>query len=187
VQTTGENLFNDASNCQLKAIDLKFTKKRPSVNLRQGDIFRFPSKIVPAKWIFVGYLGQIKPYGDVFVSFRGVHDAVVDVNDLVPVPYPFVSWNKLIQKGEWKLVENKLEVFSNQNIFPEIYLNKAFYPKREDIGPYGSAERMNLDGSITKRNLTKEEAQQIGIFQNRNDMVCQPEEVEGFIRSRNLI
>jgi hypothetical protein len=187
VQTTGENLFSDASNRQLKAIELKFLKKKPNVNLSHGDIYCFPSKAIPGKCVFVGFLGQVKPYGDVFVSFRGLHDANANIDDLIPFQYPFVSSDKLIQQGEWKFVGNKSDLLSNHGVFPEVYLNKAFYPKREDIGSYGLAQRKNPDGSNTKRNLTKEEAQQIGIFQNRNDVMCQPEVVEDFIKSRNWI
>jgi len=185
VQTTGENLFNDASNRQLKTIEFKFIKQKPSVNMSQGDIYCFPSKTATGKCIFLGFVGLVKPYGHVFVSFRGLHDANANIDDLIPFRYPFVSSDKLIQKGEWKFLGNKSKLLSKHRIFPEVYLNKAFYPKRNDIGPYGLAERMNPDGSITERNLTKEEAQQIGIYQNRNDVICQPEVVEDFIKSRN--
>jgi hypothetical protein len=187
IQTTGANLFADAGNSQLKIVEFKFINKKPSVDLQYGDIYYFPSTTAPSKCVFLGFLGRIRPYGDVFVSFRGLHSANVDINDLVPFPYPFISGNKLIQTREWKLAGNKPDIFLTHGVFPEIYLNKAFYPKREDIGPYGQAERTNPDGSITKRNLTKEEARQVGIFQNRNDMVCQPDEVEDFIKSRNWI
>jgi len=168
VQTTGENLFNDASNRQLKTIEFKFIKQKPSVNMSQGDIYCFPSKTATGKCIFLGFVGLVKPYGHVFVSFRGLHDANANIDDLIPFRYPFVSSDKLIQKGEWKFLGNKSKLLSKHRIFP-----------------YGLAERMNPDGSITERNLTKEEAQQIGIYQNRNDVICQPEVVEDFIKSRN--
>jgi hypothetical protein len=187
IQTTNENLFDDASNSQLKTIEFKFIKRKLRVKIRQGDIYCFPSKTTSGKCIFVGFLGQIKPYGDIFVSFRELHDPNTNLDAMVPFPNTFVSGKSFVETGQWKLVGNRPDLFSKHKVFPEVYLNKAFYPKREDIGPYGEAERLNPDGSITKRSLTKEEAQRIGIFQNRNDMVCQPEDVEDFIKSRNWL
>lgn len=187
IQTTREELFADASNRQLKAVELKFLKKKPGTTLREGDVYCFPSKTGTGKCVFLGFLGQVKPYGDVFVSFRGLHQADVNIDELVPFPFTFVSSNRLIELGKWKFAGNKADLRSKYKVFPEVYLNKAFYPKRDDIGPFGVAQRRNPDGTLSNRQLTKDEAQTIGIFQNRNDMVCQPEDVEDFITSRGWL
>jgi hypothetical protein len=187
IQTTNDDLFNDANNKQLKEVTFTFVKKSRSRKLAAGDIYYFPSKTVPGKCVFVAFVGMHKPYGNLFVSFRGFHDAKINVSELVPVPYPLVSSDKLIQLGVWQFATNNVDLLSRYGIVSEVYLNKAFYPKREDIGVFGVAERLNSDGSINNRQLTKEEAQQIGIFQNRNDVRCQPEVIEEFLQSRGWL
>ena len=143
-----------------------------------GDIIAIPAK---DGRFFVGVILDKNVFGTAYGFFEGTTGLMPfsKLSQGTPRRHAIYSGDQLIASGRWKIIghdEKLLELFPRN---PEIFHYPQSVPGNPPVGPYGSGETPS--GQL--RNLTKEEAQELGIVGGKYRQGYTPEYLETYLNS----
>ena len=147
---------------------------------RPGDIVAIPA---PGGDYFTAVVVTRNQAGTAYGVFRGTRGAEpVSASDRPEViPHPIYSGDELVNDGSWPIVghdEGLLELFPEE---PEVFRGAPLMPDVEpEAGEFGSAETP----SGQRRDLTEEEAEEIGLTDGTYSEFQPPEVVPEYLAQR---
>lgn len=174
-----ENLLLDV-NFKKKISEIKFKfNKGKKISVQPGDIVAIPAKNGN---FFLACIVAKNSFGTAYGFFQGTF--TLRPNPLGEHPnickYPIYSGDDFIASGRWKIIGRDESILSSFPDEPEIYHANQIIDIGIHIGKYGSGET----ASGVMRDLTKEEAEEIGLLSNDYQQVYLEEELERFLNSK---
>jgi hypothetical protein len=156
---------------QIKA---KYKKITPS----RGDIISIPLDSASSEHSFFYMLVLIEKnqFGFAFGLFSGIfkHIDIHQIHHLKIKKYPIYSGTRFISNRKWAIIGNNPKALSLFPNHPEIFHYKIYNQDDENIGFFGSGESPNG----TLRDLTEQEAIEIGLFSERYESTYLEEELK---------
>jgi len=174
-----DNLLSDIRPKDLLAIEAKL-QKPPKAAARIGDIVAIPEG---DDRYFITVVVARNDFGTAFGVLKGTWPAApVPASPYPPViRYPIYSGEKLVEKGLWPIVghdEALLALFPPQ---PEVFHRETAGGGSDAVGAFGAAE----SPSGQWRNLTREEAEEVGLLDDTYSQFYLPEHLGEYLNERN--
>ncbi|MBP0018076.1 MAG: hypothetical protein J7647_11020 [Cyanobacteria bacterium SBLK] len=178
LQQSDKDLFLDVEPQKISGIKLK-SDKRKKISGKPGDIIAIPAN---NNAFFLACILAKNVFGTAYGLFEGTFQLTPNVFHKYPktLKYPIYSGDEFVASGRWKIVgrdEKILALFPDE---PEIYHAKQIVDVGIPIGLYGSGET----ASGKMRDLTKEEAEEIGLLSNSYQQVLLEEELEDYLNKK---
>jgi hypothetical protein len=144
-----------------------------------GDIVAIPAKDGRN---FIAVIVARNRFGIALGLFKGTNDAgPISIHSHAPVEkYPVYTGKEFIESGRWKIVGHDDELLSLFPAEPEIYHYQLKDQPKPGIGPYGSGE--TAEGRL--RDLSKEEAEEIGLHSEEYRAIYLPDMLEQYLNRR---
>ena len=133
--------------------------KRRSSKAQPGDVIAIPS---PDGGYYFVVLLATNTFGWAFGILQGKHKArrLAAAATLKPLPQHVYSGGRFVANGRWPVIACRPDLLQLFPTDPEIYHRKSDHRDNPNIGEYGSGE--TAAGKL--RNLTKQEAEEIGLL-----------------------
>ncbi|MDT5293479.1 MAG: hypothetical protein QOJ76_359 [Acidobacteriota bacterium] len=158
-----EGLLADINPADIIGVKAEVNKKR-KIKAEVGDLVAIP--LENGEYLIAIILAR-NTYGVAYGLFEGASKVPrpFSVNSHPPAaPHPVYSSDELVANGRWKIVGHDEGLLSLFPAEPEIYYRQQVIPGMpdygKDIGPYGSGRT----ASGRMRELTKEEAEELGLL-----------------------
>jgi len=160
-------------------------KKKGKIVAEIGDVVAIPEE--DGGYFIAVILAKNKKYGVAYGFFDGTSKLPQSVSaESHPKvkPHPIYSSDEFIASGRWKIIGHDDDLRALFPAEPEIYYRKQVIPGAEKhgekIGPYGSARTP----SGATRDLTKEEAEELGLLNNTYRQFYLPELLEKYLNAQ---
>jgi hypothetical protein len=170
-------LVADLSSRNIVGLEAE-VRKSGKVVPKVGDVIAIPAK---DGQFFVAVILDKNVFGTAYGFFEGTA-GLRPVSVLLqgtPKRHAIYTGDQLVASGRWKIIghdEKLLTLFPREH---EIYHYPQSVPGNPQVGPYGSGETPS--GRL--RNLTKEEAQELGIVGGKYRQGYTPQYLETYLNS----
>jgi immunity protein 26 of polymorphic toxin system len=154
-------------------------RKQKKVTPRVGDIVAIPAE--NGGYFFAVVLDK-NAFGTAYGLFEGTSRLKPVSKNSHPAvnPRPVYSGDDFIESGRWKIIghdESLLSLFPEE---PEIYHRQHADRPNPQLGPYGAGE--TASGKL--RQLTREEAEEIGLLSGEYRQSYLPETLENYLNAK---
>lgn len=175
----GTDVFSGATGDDVVAIEPELREITGGA-ASPGDIVAIPA---PGGRYFTAVVVTRNQSGTAYGLFDGTRGAVPVSSSSPPqvVRHPIYSGDEMVQNGTWPVVGHDdalLEFFPDE---PEVFYDAPLMADVEpDIGPHGSAETPSGE----RRDLTEDEAEEVGLTDGSYSEFHPPETVSEYLASR---
>jgi len=180
VRSCGDGLA-DVNVENLEALEPKL-RRRGKVTVRPGDVVAIPRAGDEKDVYLAVYITSNKRFGHAFGVLRGHHPLKPFRNDPgrkpSALPLPIYTTLHGVASGRWPVVGHAPDLLALFPSQPEIYHHKKYNQENHRIGPFGAAE--SPTGEL--RNLTEQEARDVGLLSDEYTQTMVPEELEAKLR-----
>jgi hypothetical protein len=173
----GEALLSGAAPSDVAAVKAE-VRKQKRIKAGVGDVVAIPTE---GGGFHTAVILAINKYGVAYGIFEGASKLPRPVSsDFHPPPrkHPVYSTDEFVASGRWPVVGHDEGLRALFPAEPEMYYRKQVIPgaerAMEKIGPYGTART----ASGGKRDLTQEEAEELGLLDGTYRQTYQPEQLE---------
>ena len=141
---------------------------------KRGDVFAIPYKA--GDGFVLGVVVANNSFGTAYLLVNKVFEALPSsIDAFSPIlKYPIYSDEKSIKNERWQYLFHDEDILLEYQTAPEIFHSPKYNPQ---YGPYGLGE--TPDGEI--RNLSKAEADELGLLSGDYSQALTSEEIEQFI------
>jgi hypothetical protein len=173
-----EELLSDISPIDIVGVTAKVKEGRRIVT-RIGDIVAIPAK--NGEYSTALILDK-NAFGTAYGLFEGTSKPrPVSLSSHPPVVrHPIYSGDEFVAAGRWRIVGHDEALRSLFPREPEIYHRKQIIEGGPTIGPYGAGE--TASGRV--RQLSREEAEDLGVLSGEYQQVYTPEELESYLNRK---
>jgi hypothetical protein len=177
-----DDLLVDISPMDIVGIKAE-VRKQGKISVKVGDIVAIPAKNGE---YFIAIILAKNVFGLAYGLFEGTSNLrPVSIHSHPPVRrHPIYSGAEFIANGRWKIIGHDEELQSLFPAEPEIYHRKQAIPGAPEleamIGPYGSGE--TASGRL--RDLTKEEAEEVGLLSGEYEQIYLPGSLEKYLNAK---
>jgi hypothetical protein len=173
-----DDLLLDVLPSEITGIKPEIRKQRKILS-KVGDVVAIPAK---NNEFFIACILTKNCFGTAYGFFEGTHKPrPISTTSPPPInPYPIYSDDEFVVNGKWQIIthdEKLLLLFPSE---PEIYHSDQIFEEDPKIGPYGSGETASGD----LRDLTKEEAEQIGLLSGGYHQSYLSEDLDAYLNSK---
>ena len=173
-----DDLLLDVLPSKITGIKSEIRKQRKILS-KVGDVIAIPAK---NNAFFIACILAKNCFGTAYGFFEGTHKPrPISTTSPPPInPYPVYSDDEFVVSGKWQIIshdEKLLLLFPSE---PEIYHIDQIFDEGPKIGPYGSGETASGD----LRDLTKEEAEKIGLLSGEYHQSYLAEDLEAYLNSK---
>jgi hypothetical protein len=167
-----DDLLVDIAPAHIVGIQAKLRKQGKIVS-KIGDIVAIPAKDGE---YFIGCVLAKNTFGTAYGFFEGTSQSkpVSAASHSPAKRYPIYSGDDFIASGRWKIMGHDANLLTLFPAEPEIYHRENIISDGPEIGPYGAGE--TASGRL--RQLTKEEAEELGLLSGAYSQVYLAEEME---------
>lgn len=174
----GREVLSDVELDQVVAIEPKTAAAgKPSRAPRLGDVLAIPAG---AGKFYIAVVVAQNDFGTALGVFKGTGPAEPPSSSSPqpPLKYPVYSDDEFIRKGTWRIVghdEGLLKLFPRE---PAVFHEEQLVPEYQpEMGPHGAAELPSGEW----RDLTAEQAEEIGIRDGSYSQFVLPEELAEYL------
>jgi hypothetical protein len=173
-----DDILTDISPIHIVGIKTKILK-RQKISTKIGDIIAIPAR---NKEYFIAIVVAKNRFGTAYGFFEGTSPLrkFSKSSHLIPKRYPIYTSDDLVASERWKKIDHVEDLLALFPTEPEIYHEPQIIEGGPEIGPYGSGE--TASGRL--RNLSKEEAEEIGLLSGEYDQIWLAEFLEESFNSK---
>jgi len=171
-----EDLMIDMNPAHIIGVKAEIDKRRKIIG-QLGDVVAIPAKNGE---FFLACILAKNQFGTAYGFFEGTSKPrpISAASHPPALPHPIYSDNVFVASGRWQIIAHDEDLRSLFPAEPEIYHTEDLLDEdNPKIGPYGAGE--TVSGKL--RQLTKNEAEEIGIFSSDYNQVCLAEELEDYL------
>jgi hypothetical protein len=172
-----DDMLCDINLSQFVGIDAEIRKQKKILG-KVGDLVAIPAK---DNKFFVACILAKNCFGTAYGFFDGTYHLKTSRRILALASlrlHPIYSDNEFVSSGRWQIIDHDEELLSRFPLEPEIYHIDQILEEGPKIGPYGSGET----ASGIMRDLTKEEAEKIGLLSGKYNQVRTGKKLEIYLK-----
>lgn len=173
-----DDLLLDVPPSGITGIKPEIRKQRKILG-RVGDVVAIPAK---NDEFFIACILAKNCFGTAYGFFEGTHKPrPISTTSPPPInPYPIYSDDEFVVSGRWQIIAHDEELLLLFPPEPEIYHIGQIFDEGPKIGRYGSGETASGD----LRDLTKEEAERIGLLRGEYNQSYLAEDLDTYLNSK---